>query len=373
MKGNMKRFAAPKSGGGNDYVIVALAALLVTFGLAMLASASSHMAAGTGDSLYYLKRQIMGGLGLGMLGFAIASHIRYKAYEQYAGLGLVIGIILLSLTFTPLGIAAKGAVRWVRVGPLSFQPSEPLKIFFIIYIAAWLANGRGQNRDARKGFITFLVILATIAGLLIRQPATSAAVLMIVVAGIMYFASGGRVTYIAMIGAIGVAALAIAIWMAPYRLARIKAFMDPEANRETSGYQVIQAKYALGSGGMVGRGYGESTAKLNYLPEPIGDSIFAVIGEELGFAGCMTLAGLLLALVVRLFLLAHATRDRFGKLILVGFGSLIAVQSFVNIGAISGLMPLTGMPLPFISYGSTALVVFLTMMGVANNIAKHET
>lgn len=372
MKGSMKRFAPNTGSEGNDYVVIALTALLVTFGLAMLASASSHMAAGAGDSLYYLKRQIMGGLGLGIVGFVAASHIRYKAYERYAALGLMFGIFLLSLTFTPLGIAAKGAVRWVRVGPLSFQPSEPLKLFFIVYIAAWLANGRGRDRDARKGFITFLVILGTIAGLLIRQPATSAAVLMIVVAGIMYFASGGRVTYIAMIGMIGAAALAIAIWMAPYRLARIKAFMDPEANRQTSGYQVTQALYALGSGGMVGRGYGESTAKLNYLPEPIGDSIFAVIGEELGFAGCMTLAGLLLALVVRLFLLAQATRDRFGKLILVGFGSLIAVQSFVNIGAISGLMPLTGMPLPFISYGSTALVVFLTMMGVVNNIAKHE-
>jgi len=372
MKGNIKRFTMNTGSGKNDYVIIALTALLTTFGIAMLASASSHMTVEAGDSMYYLKRQVMGGLGLGLMGFGIASYVHYKTYERYAALGLIVGIILLTLTFTPLGIAAKGAVRWVRIGPWSFQPSEPLKLFFILYIAAWLANGRGRDRDARKGFIIFLAILGVIAGLLIRQPATSAAILMIVVAGIMYFASGGRITYIAMIGLIGIAALAIAIWTAPYRLARIKAFMNPEANRQTSGYQVMQSKYALGSGGMVGRGYGESTAKLNYLPEPIGDSIFAVIGEELGFAGCMTLAGLLLALVVRLFLLAHATRDRFGKLILVGFGSLIAVQSFVNIGAISGLMPLTGMPLPFISYGSTALVVFLTMMGIANNIAKHE-
>ncbi len=148
--------------------------------------------------------------------------------------------------------------------------------------------------------------------------------------------------------------------------------MNPEQNLQTTGYQANQAKIAIGSGGIWGVGYGQSTTKIHYLPEPLHDSIFAVIAEEFGFIGSITLISLLLMLVLRIFLVARKVRDKFGQLLLVGFGSLIAIQSFVNIGAISGLLPLTGTPLPFISYGGTALVVFMTIIGISNNIARYS-
>ena len=359
-------------GHGNDYVVILLTVLVTTFGLAMLASASSNLSElHTGDSLYYLKHQMLAGLAVGILGFILASNIHYKRYERLSAIGMALGILLLMLTFTPLAVEMKGAARWVKMGPLTFQPSEPLKLFFIIYLAAWLAGTRGKGRHAGKSFAAFLAILAIVMGLLLKQPATSTSMLVGAIAVIMYFAGGARLSYLPIIVGLLAAGFAIAVYLAPYRLARIEAFFHPDRNMQTSGWQVSQAKNAIGSGGVTGVGYGQSLTKLHSLPEPLGDSIFAVVGEELGFVGSMALVGLLLALVLRILFIAHAARDQFGHLLLIGFASLIGIQSFVNIAAISGLMPLTGMSLPFVSYGSTALIVFLTIMGIVNNISKH--
>ncbi len=367
----MKRLSSLEN-HGNDYVVILLTALLTTFGLAMLASASSNLSQlNTGDSLYYLKHQMISGLAIGLLGFILASNIHYKRYERLSALGMAFGIVLLMLTFTPLAVEMKGAARWVKAGPVTFQPSEPLKLFFIIYLAAWLASTRGKGRHTAKSFAAFLAILAIVMGLLLKQPATSASMLVGTIAVIMYFASGARLSYLPVIMGLIAGGFAIAVFLAPYRLARIEAFFHPDRNAQTSGWQVNQAKNAIGSGGLTGVGYGQSLTKLHSLPEPLGDSIFAVVGEELGFVGSMTLVGLLLALVLRILFIAHRARDQFGHLLLIGFASLIGIQSFVNVAAISGLMPLTGMSLPFISYGSTALTVFLTIMGIVNNISKH--
>ena len=367
-----KRIPSSAKNRGTDYVVVVLTALLVTFGLAMLASASSNLSRiVAGDTLYYLKHQIFYGLSLGTLGFLAASAIHYKRYERFAALGMIVGIALLALTFTPLAFQTKGAARWVHAGPITFQPSEPLKIFFVIYLAAWLSGSRMRERHGHGGFAAFLAILGLVLGLLVKQPATSAAMLVGLIAIIMYFASGARFVYLPVILGLLAGGFALAVFLAPYRMARIEAFFHPETNTQTSGYQVNQAKNAIGHGELLGVGYGQSTTKINYLPEPLGDSIFAVIGEELGFIGTISLIGLLFALVTHIFLLALKTREQFGQLLLVGFGSTLGIQSFVNIAAISGLMPLTGMSLPFISYGSTALAVFMTMMGVVNNISKH--
>src|SRR3989344_2656459 len=358
---------------GSDCVVIVLAVLLITFGMAMLSSASSHISqTQTGGTLYYVTHQLLCGVLPGTVLLLLASGIYYKRYEKLAVLGMLFGIILLGLTLTPLAFTAKGAARWVSIGPLTFQPSEPLKLFFIIYLAAWLSSPKARDRHSHKGFIAFLVILGTVMGLLLKQPATSTALLIGAVATLMYVVSGARISHLAITGALVLGGLTIAIWMAPYRMARIEAFMHPERNAQGSGYQVSQAKMAIGAGGIWGVGYGQSTTKINSLHEPLGDSIFAVIGEETGFAGSLALIGLILALVVRIFIVAHETRARFGHLLLIGFGSLIAVQSFVNIGAISGLLPSTGIALPFISYGSSALAVFLGILGIINNISKHQ-
>lgn len=358
---------------GNDYVIIVLGTLLITFGMAILSSASSNLSRlQTGSTLYYVTHQLMYGVLPGALAFIALSGIYYKRYEKLTVPLMAFGIVLLALTLTPLGFSAKGASRWVRIGPLLFQPSEPLKLFFITYLAAWLSSPKARDRHAHKGFVAFLAILGIVMGLLMQQPATSTALLIGLVATLMYVVSGARMSHLIATGAIVIAGLAIAVWSAPYRMARIEAFLHPERNAHGSGYQVSQAKMAIGAGGAWGVGYGQSTTKINSLPEPIGDSIFAVVGEETGFAGSIALIGLILALIVRIFIVAHETRDRFGHLLLIGFGSLIAVQSFVNIAAISGLLPPTGIALPFISYGSSSLVVFMGILGIINNISKHN-
>lgn len=199
------------------------------------------------------------------------------------------------------------------------------------------------------------------------------AAILVSTALVVYFASGARILYI--LGAIilGAAALLFVIYLTPYRWERITNFLIRDVDPLGGGYHLNQSLIAIGSGGLLGVGYGQSTTKINYLPEPIGDSIFAVIAEELGFVGSILLISAFLLLILKLLFLAKQTKEKFGQLILVGFGSLIAIQTFINIAAISGILPLTGTPLPFISYGGTALVVFLTMTGIAVNISKYAS
>ncbi|MEK9183522.1 MAG: putative lipid II flippase FtsW [Patescibacteria group bacterium] len=369
----MKKFKILKSGGHNDYTVIFTAVLLIIFGLFILSSASSYLAAeDIGNSYYYLKHQILYGLSLGLMGFFLGAKIYYRYHEKLALPLLIIGVALLLLIFTPLGINIGGATRWIQIGPISFQPSEIIKLIFIIYLAAWLSHDDERQKNFAKGFVPFLIILGSILFLLIKQPATSTAIILATTSIAMYFASGTRLVYIISITALAVLVLGIAVYISPYRWDRVSAFLNPEKNLHTSGYQVNQAKIAIGSGGLWGVGYGQSTTKINYLPEPLHDSIFAVVAEEFGFIGSITLIGLLLMLVLRIFLIAKRVGDKFGQLLLVGFGSLIALQSFVNIGAISGLLPLTGTPLPFISYGGTALAIFMTIIGITNNISKYS-
>lgn len=356
----------------NDYLMIAAAALLVVFGLVVLASASSPMAQlKFGNSYYYLKHQLLSGLLLGILGFFAGAKIYYRYWEKLAIPLLIVGVALLILVYTPLGVTAGGATRWLAIGPITFQPSEILKFVFIIYLAAWLSHNKERQDAVLGGLLPFLIILGGVLFLLIKQPATSTAVILALIAMAMYFFGGARLTHIISIVVLVLLAFGLLIYLTPYRWNRVKAFLNPEANPQTTGYQINQAKIAIGAGGWWGVGYGQSTTKIKYLPEPIHDSIFAVIAEEFGFVGSVTLIGLLLLLVFRMFFIAKHVKDKFGQLLIIGFGLLIALQSFVNIGAISGVLPLTGLPLPFVSYGGTALVMFMTAVGIANNIAKY--
>ena len=369
----MRRMAIKRTAGGNDYAIILATFLLVIFGLVMLASASSHLGQRQfNDGLYYLKHQLLYGFLVGAIGFFLASKIHYRFYEKIAFPLLLLALLLLLLTFTRFGVAIGGASRWLNLGPITFQPSELLKAVFIIYLAAWLGRGEERRRDLARGFLPFVIILGLTLFLLFKQPATSTAIILAAVALIMYFLSGARLSYILAVIMLILITLSIVIYYTPYRLERITAFLNPEADPQASGYQVNQAKIAIGSGQLWGVGYGQSISKINILPEPIHDSIFAVVAEELGFVGASALLALLLILIIRILVIAKRTRDQFGQLLLVGFASLIALQSFVNIGAISGLLPLTGTPLPFISFGGTALAVFMTVAGIANNVAKYS-
>ncbi len=356
-----------------DYFLMSLVLIMVVAGLVILASASSELGRlRFGDSYYFLKHQILFGLSLGLLGFIAAYFIPYKNYKVISFALLIFSIILLALVFTKLGIASGGASRWIRIGPVSFQPAEIVKLAFIIYLAAWLSNAKmNRSADFWAGFMPFVLISGFIAVLLLLQPATSTVMILMGTGMVMYFISGARLAHIGVVILAGLAVLSMIIWFTPYRLQRIMTFVDHQKDVAGAGYQIDQALKAIGSGGIWGMGYGRSASKSNYLPDPIDDSIFAVAGEELGFIGSGTIVILFGLLVFRLFWLARTMRDKFGQLILVGFGSLVAFQSLVNMGAISGLLPLTGVPLPFISYGGTALAVFMTLGGIAINVSKY--
>jgi len=362
-----------KRGHHPDYFFLAVVIVLTVFGLAMLASASSNLGkTNFNDTYYYLKHQILYGLSLGVLGFAVGYFFRYQNLKRVAFILLLISLALLVLVFTPLGSDVRNTSRWLKFGPFSFQPAELMKLTFIIYLAAWLANPKFKRAtDFQSGLLPFLIISGIIAGLLIFQPATSTVVILLLSGLMVYFVSGAPFKYIALIALCAVTAIGLVIYFTPYRRARITGFLDQSGDAQGKNYQVNQALIAIGSGGWTGVGYGQSVTKNGYLPTPIDDSIFAVVAEELGFVGAGALIAFFAMFTFRLFWLAKRTGDRFGRLLLVGFGTLVAFQALVNMGAISGLIPLTGVPLPFVSYGGTALAVFLTISGISLNVSRY--
>lgn len=362
-----------KIGHRPDYFLMMVVFLLIVFGLAMLASASSELGKTKfNDSYYYLKHQITNGLTVGVFGFLVGYFLHYQRLRKWAFIFLVAGIISLALVFTNFGIGFRGASRWVALGPVSFQPAEIMKLVFVIYLAAWLSNPKIKRAEnINEGLLPILLLFGFVAGLLFLQPATSTVVILMGSGLVVYFLSGAKLKYLVLIAVLALITLSAIIYATPYRRDRILSFLNSEADTRGQNYHLNQALVAIGSGGLFGVGYGQSATKANYLPTPIDDSIFAVIGEELGFVGAGAVVALFTMLVLRIFWLARKTRDNFGKLILVGFGSIIALQSFTNMAAISGLIPLTGVPLPFISYGGTALAAFMTMSGISLNISRY--
>lgn len=355
-----------------DYVILTSIILLVVIGFVALASTSSDLGKiRFDDPFFYIKHQAFYGLSVGIIGFLAGYYIDYRKYKKISPILFFIAIGALLLTFTPLGVGAGGATRWLQFGPVTIQPSEFLKIFFIGYLAAWLSGMRAdRQKSISEGLIPFLSISGIVALLLLAQRSTSAAIILMGGALAVYFVGGARKKYVFAIMGIGLILLAGIILVTPYRLERVKTFLNPTEELQGAGYQINQARVTIGSGGVFGVGYGQSTIKSS-LPERMGDSIYAVIAQEFGFIGSVVLIFLFFLLVTRGFLLSRRAKDGFGRLLLVGFSTIIAFQVFVHIGGNSGLVPLTGVPLPFISFGGSALAVFMTMGGVMLNISKR--
>ncbi|MCL4404140.1 putative lipid II flippase FtsW [Patescibacteria group bacterium] len=365
----MKRLA-----GNIDYAFISFLFILTVFGLVMLASASSDLARSQfGSSFYYLEHQIIYGLIPGVIGFFVGLFVDYHVWAKYSVYLLILSIALLLLVFTPLGFHALGADRWLHFGSFSFQPGEIVKFTFIVYAAAWLSRGKSRTASFSGGLLPFGLLLGSVLLPLILQPATTTAVLIGAGALAMYFTAGAKVRYIGVVILAGLLVLGALLLITPYRLERVTGFLNKQSNTLGTNYQINQAMTAIGSGGLFGVGYGRSTAKLHFLPEPIGDSIFAVIGEELGFVGGMALVLLFLLFIWRGLKIAKNAPDTFGRLVVTGFMTIIGLQAFINIGAISGVIPLTGVPLPFVSYGGTALAILLTMGGVTTQIAMRRS
>jgi cell division protein FtsW len=361
------------SAGTPDYFLLAALCILLVFGLAMLSSASSGLGKQLfNNSYYYLEHQLEFGLTIGLAGFLVGYFVPYYKFKNVAFILLLISMAALVLVFTPLGTAASGSTRWLRFGPLSFQPAELMKLTYILYLAAWLSNSKKRATDFQSGLLPFAIISGAMAVLLILQPATSTVAILLGAGLVVYFVSGAPWKYIFGIIGVAVAAVALLIFVTPYRMSRIMGFLHPTQNLQGQNYQVNQSLIAIGSGGLWGVGYGQSATKDSYLPTPIDDSIFAVVAEELGFIGAGCLVALFAIVTFRMFWIAKRTGDQFGRMILIGFGTVIALQAFVNMASISGIIPLTGVPLPFVSYGGTALAVFITMSGVALNVTRYN-
>ena len=349
------------------------AGALLLGGLLILASASMVIAAKNfGSPAFYALRQVFMGGGVGMLLFFATFFVPYKKWKKFALPGMILSFLLLAVLFIPeLGYSWGGARRWLVIGPISFQPSEFLKLAFVIYLASWLDARKHQVSSVSYGMIPFCLMLSIVGMFLIMQPDIGTLGVVATSAVFLYFLGGGKKTQIVTLGALGLSMLYILVQTAPYRLSRILVFLNPGADPQGTGYQITQALIAIGSGGFFGAGFGKSLQKYNYLPEAMGDSVFAVFSEEMGFLGAAALVLLFGLLFWRGIVIAKKAPDSFGKLLAAGISISIMTQAFINMAAISGLLPLTGIPLPFVSYGGTSLAITLGSIGILLNISKH--
>jgi len=359
----------------HDKVFLGLCITLVVIGFFMFLSAAlGILSRDEATFLGLLKSQLLLGLGGGMIALFGASRINYKFWRKYSLYFFIITIILVAMVHIPgLGLSHGGATRWINIGPASFQPAEILKIGFIFYFAAflaWIRAKRKSNKDLTVGFIPLIVGVGAAVGALVSQPDTKTIILLMATALAMIFVAEIPWKWILGVFVIGMIGLSLWAMMQPYILTRIKTFMDPTTDLQGAGYQVEQSLIAIGSGGVLGHGYGQGIQKFRYLPEPHGDSIFAVIGEELGFIGATLIILLLLAFGLRGMRIAYHAPDSFSRLLVTGLVTTIIVQSFLNIASLIGIFPLTGVPLVFISHGGTSLMFSLFAVGVILNVSR---
>lgn len=358
-----------------DRMFLMFVVSLTLAGLAIFSSASlgqlARQSAGSFSQNILLQTGL--GLGVGIIAFLIARAIPLALLKRSAPYLFVATLIITLLVFVPgIGFRAGGATRWINLGFTTVQPAEFLKIGFVLVLAWWLAPRARQLANIRKGILPFSALIGVPAAILLAQPNTSTTLLIIATGAVMYFVAGAPWRDFGILAIGVIVAFGILIAVRPYVLERIKTYVDPSANALGSGYQIQQSLIAIGSGGLLGRGFGQSVEKFNYLPEPDGDSVFAVFAEETGFAGALLLLTLFVALAARGIVIAGKSTDLFGALLAVGFSFLIFFQAFINMGAMLGIIPLTGLPLPFISHGGTALAATLLMCGLILNVASHR-
>ena len=354
-----------------DLVIMLMAIALTCFGVVMVYSASSIMAAKRfSDGFFFLKRQ---GL-FALIGFAImlgTMRINYQFWRKLAAPILLGCIVLLVLVLIPgIGGSAGGASRWIRLPGFSLQPSEIAKIALIMYMAYSLDRKQDKIKQLGSGFVSYMLILVVLLGLLLKQPDMGSALTLAAVAVIMLFAAGTRLVYIISIVLMSMPFIYFLIMNVAYRKRRILAFLNPWEDPQNSGFQIIQSWLALGAGGLFGVGLGEGKQKLFYLPEAHTDFILAVVGEELGFLGVIVIIGMFFLLVQRAMRIAVAAPDIFGRFLALGIAVLFGIEASVNMCVVTGMIPTKGLALPFISYGGSSLLISLFAVGILLNISS---
>ena len=376
---SLKRFG-PKSrtrAGAQpvEYNLLLTATLcLLAFGVVMVFSASSTTAllGQSGDSAYYLKRTVMIG-AVGLLVMRILSARGARIARPLTGVLLLISFVLLFAVMLPgLGSSANGAQRWIAAGPFQIQPSELAKLALILYGANLLATRPQITRDIRT-LVPYLSVVGVACLLMMAEPDLGTTIVVCLSSAALLVAAGMEIRKLAILGGVLAALVLLAILIEPYRMQRLTGFLDPAGDPSGAGFQAIQAKIAMGSGGIFGVGLGQSLQKAFYLPEAHTDMIAAVIGEELGLVGLLALVGLFGMFGYAGLRTAQRARDRYTKLLAAGLTSMVLLQAIVNLFAVLGLAPLTGVPLPFVSYGNSSLLVMLASTGLLLNIARGGT
>ncbi len=353
-----------------DKVFLTLVLVELFFGLIMLASVSGPLAwSRTHSSWYYALHQLTVGVVPGLAGMFVLSRMDHRRWERWAPLIIGAAVFLMFLVFVPGLAATYGTAKsWIVVaGRFSFQPTEFLKLAVIVYLAALFSS---RSRTARQAFIPAAAVFILSAALLMSQPDLGSLILITAVFMIMVFSAGVPFVYLVGTMLVGTAAFWIFARSASYRVARLMVFLHPELDPQGIGYQINQALLAIGSGGLFGLGLGHSLQKYQYLPQVMDDSIFPIIAEELGFFFALALVVLIAAIFLRGLAIARGSNDSFGRLFTIGMISWLGVQSFLNIGAMIGLLPLTGLPLPLVSYGGSAMVVTLWGLGIVLSISR---
>lgn len=357
-----------------DKPLALITALLVVAGAMIFASAAfGLLARGASMSSVFFSHLVLG-LGVGTVFLVALAFIDYRIWRKYAPYLFVLAFLATAAVFIPqIGFSHGGGTRWLHIFGVSFQPSEALKLGAIFAAAAYFTAFRNKINTIRYGLGGFLGILAAPILILLLQPDLGTLSIICFAVGAIYFAAGASWRDIGIALLVGVLSLAILAMVRPYVFDRIETFLNPSYEQQGQSYQLRQSLIAVGSGGFLGRGFGQGIQKFTYLPEPMGDSIFAVAAEELGFVGALGLIGLFLALGLRGYTVAARTPDLFGALLATGISTYLTWQAFINIAAIIGVAPLTGVPLPFISQGGSSMLISLASVGILLSVSRTKT
>lgn len=356
-----------------DWQLLVYTLLLLSIGILMVFSSSQYFARYEpyNDTYFFLKEQLKFA-GIGLVGMFLAYKMNIRAYRQLTyPAGLVVLVLLLFMVLSSNIETIGGAQRWMQIGGFSFQPSELAKIALPMVLARWISDHRDEISSFKMGFLPTLLFTGTAMILILLQKDLSSSVVVAGAGFIIMFCAGVRLFYLGCTAGVGVLGVAAAIIMEPFRLHRITAWLDPRSDPLGDGYQTIQSWLALGSGGFTGVGIGNGGSKWFYLPARHTDFIFSVLGEEWGYIGCVLVILLFVLLIWRGVMVAVRVRNLYASLLAMGLISAFALQTFINLGVVSGVLPVTGVTLPLISYGGTSLIVTLAMMGMLLNISRY--
>ncbi|MCQ6274002.1 stage V sporulation protein E [Bacillus sp. V3B] len=356
-----------------DIILMLLTFTLLAIGLVMVYSASAIWADYKfDDSFFFAKRQMLFA-GVGIIGMFFIMNIDYWTWRTWAKVLIIICFVLLVLVLIPgIGNVRNGSRSWIGIGAFSVQPSEFMKLAMIAFLAKFLSERQKYITSFKKGLIPSLGLVFLAFGMIMLQPDLGTGTVMVGTCTVMIFIAGARIRHFMVLGLIGLAGFVVLVLSAPYRIKRITSFLDPWQDPLGSGFQIIQSLFAIGPGGLFGLGLGQSRQKFFYLPEPQTDFIFAILAEELGFIGGSFILLLFSLLLWRGIRIALGAPDLYGSLLAVGIIAMVAIQVMINVGVVTGLMPVTGITLPFLSYGGSSLTLMLLAVGVLLNVSRYS-